>query len=256
MIEGKPIFRPYLKVPFNDKLYSPFFKHLAETKFPLLFHVGDPSEFWDPNHQWSKSKGWNYSSGNYPALSTLYREIDEVLKNNPELVVIFAHFFFLGNDLDKADKYFTQFPNVYFDVTPGSGMYYQFSKDVERTHNFFIKWQDRILFGTDLFINGGDSEEYCKSKLRLQRFFKTAEEVDCFGGVDHNVVPGVQIKGLNLPKKVCEKIYYKNFEKIFGEIPKKLNKEKAIQECLKIKKILKEGKTIKILNDIISFLQK
>lgn len=256
MVEGKPSYYQYLKVPFDDKRYSLYFRHLSETKFPLLFHVGDPEEFWDPNHQWSKSMGWNYSSGDYPTLNSLYRQIDKVLENNPELVVIFAHFFFLGKNLDKADKYFTKFPNVHFDVTPGAEMYYQFSEDVERTRNFFIKWQDRILFGTDLAIHRIVTEEhlegYCKTIRRLKKFFETSEEIDCFGGRPEFNVSGGQIKGINLPKEVYEKIYHKNFEKIFGKSPKKINKEKARQECLKIKNLIKEEETIKKLNEIIS----
>jgi len=48
MVEGKPTYRKLLKIGFDDPFYKDYFERIEESKLPLLFHVADPEEFWDP----------------------------------------------------------------------------------------------------------------------------------------------------------------------------------------------------------------
>jgi predicted TIM-barrel fold metal-dependent hydrolase len=270
MIEGKPTTRKFLKVPLNSPLYSLYFRHLNELGFPVLFHVGDPAHFWSPDHKNSRLFGWNYSEGTYVSLEQLRKEIDEILLNNPELVVIFAHFYFLGGELERAESYFSKFPNVCLDVTPGIEMYHEFSENPERTREFFIKWQDRILFGTDLGVgedyDSKKTEGFCLSTLELRRFFETDEEFYFLEKEKKmkdveppKAIVGLleekKMKGINLPKEVLEKLYYKNFHRIFGKKPKPIIKEKAKEECLRQRKLTENSddqNELETLDKIIS----
>ncbi len=72
-----------------------------------------------------------------------------MLDKHPRLNATLAHFFFLSEYRDRVEEILEKYPNVKFDLTPGWEMYIAFSKDTEGWHDFFEKYSERILFGTD-----------------------------------------------------------------------------------------------------------
>ena len=153
MIEGKPDMRKMLNVPpFDGPVYEPYWEKMESSQAPLIFHVNDPAEFWDATKipDWARQSGWFYGDGTFINNETQYTEIIHVLTRHPRLKVVFAHFFFLSQDLHRLAGYLDQFPNMHIDLTPGIEMYHEFSKNPDKAREFFIKYQDRILFGTDI----------------------------------------------------------------------------------------------------------
>jgi len=73
-----------------------------------------------------------------------------VLQRHPDIKVVFAHFFFMSAQLERLGEYLDRYPNMCVDLTPGIEMYRNFSKNPEGARNFFRKYQDRILYGTDI----------------------------------------------------------------------------------------------------------
>lgn len=217
MVEGKPTCRKLLKIGFDEPFYKGYFKRVEETKMPLLFHVADPEEFWDPEKVpgWAKEQGWFYDQ-TYPPKEQFYREVDRVLCNHPDLKIIFAHFYFLSANIEAASNLLENYKNVNLDLTPGIEMYYNFSMKIEAWREFFVKYQDRILFGTDIF--GGEKVETALTKAWLVREFLETEQ------------------GLSLPRHVLEKIYCGNFYRIVGSRPRKLQIDLAIEECNRLAK--------------------
>jgi len=224
MVEGKPTYRKLLKIGFDDpfykdyferSFYKDYFERIEESKLPLLFHVADPEEFWDPEKVpgWAKAQGWFYDE-TYPSKDQLYREVDKVLDNHPDLKVIFAHFYFLSADIEAASDFLENHKNVHLDLTPGVEMYYNFSRKTEAWREFFMKYGDRILFGTDIF--GGERVESALAKVRLVREFLETDQ------------------GLNLPRGTLEKIYCSNFHRIVGFRPRKLQLDLAVEECKRL----------------------
>ena len=266
IITGKPSYYKFTKTPFDNKIFRGFFKRLEETRFPLLFHVGDPVAYWDPNDTFSNLRGWNCAKGGFVTFPELLRQVETVLKRNTKLTVIFAHFMFLAKDLDRVEGYFKKFPNFHVDMTPGTELYYDLSKDPAKTRKFFIKWQDRILYGTDLFYTGGPApskdETFGDSTKRnvqilkgLKEFFTTAKTLKLFNKTDQkvfNISLNESIKGIKLPKNILDKIFYKNFERLFGKTPAKIDKEKALEIIKTIKSNSRQTRTnIKTLDTII-----
>lgn len=153
MIEGKPQMRKTLPIPdFDAAVYAPYWDHMAETGTPLVFHVNDPEEFWDAERcpGWAKKMGWFYGDGTYINNEVQYRQVLNVLERHPNLNVIFAHFFFLSAQLERLSGYLDRFPNMQVDLTPGIEMYMNFARDPQKAREFFIKYQDRIVYGTDI----------------------------------------------------------------------------------------------------------
>ncbi len=217
MVEGKPICRKMLKIRFDEPFYEDYFERVEETGIPLLFHVADPEEFWDSEKVpgWAKEQGWFYDQ-TYPPKEQFYREVEKVLDKHPDLKIIFAHFYFLSADIEAASSLLESHKNVHLDLTPGIEMYYNFSMKAEAWREFFIKHQDRILFGTDIF--GGEKVENALTKVWLVRGFLETDQ------------------GLNLPRHVLEQIYCSNFCRIVGFRPKKLQVDLAIEECNRLAK--------------------
>lgn len=236
MIEGKPTSRKTLPMPLDGPYYEEYFTRVEEKGVPILWHVADPEEFWDPDKtpSWAKERGWGYDD-TFIAKEALYAEVENVLRRHPKLKVIFAHFFFLSADLPRAAALFDRYEGVHFDLAPGIELLYNLSRDVATTRRFFERYADRILFGTD--ISGVQTPEQASRRAGIvTRWLETDEEYRVPEGADMLLGPPEDglMRGLSLPESVLAKIYHANFERLAGPRPKMLDREKAAQECERI----------------------
>jgi predicted TIM-barrel fold metal-dependent hydrolase len=239
MVEGKPTFRKTLQIPFDSDFYKEYFTYVESLGFPILFHVNDPEEFWNIEKapKWAKEQGWFYDE-TYPTKEQLYMEVENVLNRCPNLKVIFAHFWFLSADLESAARLLDKYGNAHLDLTPGVEMFYNFSAKLDAWRNFFLSYQDRLVYGTD--ISSGQTLEQAVSRAWLVRnFLETDEEFFVPSSADSLLgEPEAPLKGMRLPRHVLEKIYAKNFERIAGKKPKELNPKAAIAECKRIGRVV------------------
>ncbi len=252
MIEGKPDTRKEMNVPpFDSPVYAPYWEKLEETGLPVVFHVNDPEEFWDANRVpvWAKEVGWFWGDGSFINNEVQYAEILNVLRRYPRIKVIFAHFFFLSGQLERLSGYLDEFPNMHVDLTPGIEMYENFARDPQKARDFFLKYQDRILFGTDigamaLLHAPGTPIDPIDSKIRvdLVRSFLEQEgplkmdvnpdQAYLFG----KFAPGFQ--AIHLPDEALEKIYHQNFERLAGSTPRPVNPRAISAECRRLSAII------------------
>ena len=87
----------------------------------------------------------------------------------------------------------------------------ELGRQPRRAREFFLKYQDRIMFGTDNEV----TEEMYRNHFR---WLETADEYFDYWGY-----PGQgrwEIYGMDLPDPVLEKIYHGNAEKMFGAFGK------------------------------------
>ena len=130
MIEGKPTSRQRMDIPVTDPYFADYWARVEEVGLPIVWHVNDPEEFWDPDQipGWAKKRHWGYGPDDV-GKEELYAEVDEVLARHPRLNIIFAHFYFLSADLPRAARFFDEHPSVHFDLAPGIEMLYNVSRD-------------------------------------------------------------------------------------------------------------------------------
>ena len=171
----------------------------------------------------------------------------------PKLHAIFAHFFFLSADIDRAAAFLDKWENVSIDLTPGTEMFVNLSKNPEKARKFFLKYQDRILFGTDNFDPG--TEEELDIMVKIVRIMRQFLETD-----DTFQVWDLTFKGIGLERELLEKIYYKNFFKYVKNEPKKLNLEAAITESKRTIELaelaLVKDSKIEEMNELLNLLDK
>jgi predicted TIM-barrel fold metal-dependent hydrolase len=230
MIEGKPEVRKLLPFPFDGPLYADMWAALEQEQLPVVFHVGDPDNFWDPEHcpDWARQKGWDYSDGTYPSKEDLYAEIDTVLSRHPLLKITFAHFYFLSADLARAARFLDDHPSVCFDLAPHIDMYRDFSSSSEAARNFFLRYGDRIIYGTDIDTRVLErGEQGYEFMLSIPWLIRSMLENDG----PFEMPGGQQYQGLGLPYEVLNKIYCSNFKRIYGSQPAYLRDGSITENC-------------------------
>ena len=127
------------------------------------------------------------------------------------------------------------YPNVRFDMTPGVEMYYNFDKNLDRWHDFFTKYSDRILFGTDsgtVNPNNHERVELVRRKLSESRGIFSQH---CYG-------KDFIVRGLYLDEETVDKICYRNFFDYDGE-KKKVDENKFYEYCERMKKSIEADPT-------------
>lgn len=232
MLEGKPDCRKELGIGLDDLELEPLFARLEETRFPLVFHVADPEEFWNPEMlpAWAAEAGWGYDDS-FPSKGQLYLEVERILKRHPLLRVVFPHFMFLSRHLSSAAGLLDCYPGVYLDLSPGIELLYNLSDDPEFTREFFLRYYDRILFGTDIDSSMTLTQGSYRAQILL-RWLSTEDEFRIPAGADAllgNPEDGL-IRGISLPEQVLGAILAENFERFASPRPHRLHTGLASEE--------------------------
>jgi predicted TIM-barrel fold metal-dependent hydrolase len=116
-----------------------------------------------------------------------------------------AHFGWHANDLQRAAKMLDDFPNVYVEV---GAVLYDFGRQPRAARDFFVKYQDRIIFGKDTWA----PDEY----PYYWRVFETKDEYFDYYRPYHAFW---KLYGMDLPDDVLKKLYYKNALRIMPGLP-------------------------------------
>lgn len=250
MLEGKPTVRKTLGMALNDAAYDDFYSYAEKTGLPVLFHVADPPEFWDRKKVpgWALERGWFYDEGHEP-FERYYDEVGDMLDRHPGLYAIFAHFYFLSGDPGLVQKFLDTHPSVSIDVTAGIEMYENFSKDPAFWREFFIKNQNRIIFGTDSSDSTGADDGVPEGKVDLDgyaameiEFLRCDKEIEIFGK---------RLHGMGLPEEAQRRIFARNYQALAGETPKSANKGAVLREAEFIRGYLDNDKQNRDLDYII-----
>ena len=253
LIDMHPEVIEFTKKFISHPSYDAMFSLLEERGTPVLLHANDPKECWEmPDNTvidgLSIYRGAYYGK-NLPSFDDIYNETLKVVKKHPNLNFIIAHFFFLSSDIDRAVYVMETYPNVRFDLTPGTDMFFHFMKKPEKWHDFFTKYQDRILFGTDSNTYKDFNKEINQLVYTFLSHDYTPFTMPCYGNFT--------ICGLGLSQEVLNKICYTNYLDVTGHEIKPVNVEGIYEAAYSIYKEMKEkpndpqyGAVSKIFKDL------
>ena len=144
------------RIKVDDKRIGPIWEVCGELGIPVLIHSADPFQFWqdkdDQNERWFELKekpGRYYGDSNFiPPFEEIINEQHTIFKRHPNTTFINAHLGWMGNDLDKLGKHLDEFPNV---MTEFGAVIAELGRQPKTARDFFIKYQNRILFGKDSY---------------------------------------------------------------------------------------------------------
>ncbi|MBR7101818.1 MAG: hypothetical protein IKC74_05980 [Clostridia bacterium] len=217
MLEGKPSYHLTLgsdiNVPSLDRLYT----EIEKDGTHLVYHINDPDEFWDRERAPKNAfeEGWFYGDLGYAPYEEIQRQAEIVFERHPNIKVTLAHFFFNAKNPEYLEDLFKKYPNLCIDITPGTEMYHAFESNHEFYREFFTKYSDRIVLGTDgTFPWATRFHSWCCHTLL--RFLSTDEKMMAFNDE--------YLTGLNLPEEAVLNIVGGNFERRVSNKPKPINK--------------------------------
>jgi predicted TIM-barrel fold metal-dependent hydrolase len=189
----------------DEDRFDPIFEACGKLGLPVMFHTADPSAFFEPidaeNERYEELAAhpdWGFH--NSPVSKRgLLEQRNRVIARHPEVTFVGAHCAESGEDLAYLAEQLDSLPNLQVDISARTP---ELGRQPYRAREFFLKYADRILFGTDLLP---EVEMY-----RLYfRFLETADEY--FPYPSHASRQGRwNIYGLYLPDDVLRKVYREN----------------------------------------------
>ena len=210
---GKPNIRRAFGEPFDSAVFDGLYAYLQRTQTPILFHMGDPRAFWsrETAPPFAVQSGWVYDGPDDVPCETLYDEIERLLTRFPRLRVVFAHFYFLADDLPRLRAFLRRWPAVRIDITPGAEMYPAFSRDPAAAREFFLEFQYRIHFGTDNVgaAEGDTFDAAAEAAARVDALWRFLSSDSAEGW-------GERLHGLSLPADALQNIACNNFYRFVG----------------------------------------
>ena len=195
----------------DDPKLDPVWRMCAKHNRPVVIHVADPAAFFTPldrfNERWHElgdHPSWLFHGDQFPSRDEVLMQRNRAIARHPKTTFICAHFANNPEDLETVGKWLKRYPNMYIDIDARIS---ELGRQPYTARKFFLKYQDRIMFGTDTTPRRDAYRIY-------YRFLETDDEYfDCAGG--HQRQGFWMIYGLFLPDDVLEKIYHKNAERIF-----------------------------------------
>ncbi len=201
------------RVPVDDARLDPIWKKAGELKIPVLIHTADPKSFWDSldnkNERWLEliiNPNRKRGADNPVPFETLIAEQHNLFKKHRNTTFIAAHFGWYPNNLDKLSSILDAMPNV---VVEFGAVIAELGRQPKMAKAFFIKYQDRILFGKDSWVPA----EYAT-------YFRVLETEDEYFPYHKKYHAFWAMYGMGLPDTVLKKIYYKNALRILPGIDK------------------------------------
>ncbi|HTE23776.1 amidohydrolase family protein [Flavitalea sp.] len=202
----------------DDPKFDSVINYLIKEDKTLLAHSGEPKNCWLPLEKMTVKNDQSYYKSHpqyhmylhpeYPSYEQLINARDHFLEKHPTLRFVGAHLGSLEWNIDELAKRLDKFPNMAVDMAARIGhLQYQSITNYEKVRNFVIKYQDRLIYGTDL--NNSVSDTAASRNYWHQTWFS-----DWNYFVTGNKMESVQVegafKGLRLPRTVVDKIYRLN----------------------------------------------
>jgi predicted TIM-barrel fold metal-dependent hydrolase len=201
------------RLAIDDPDLDPVWQAAARLGVPVFIHTADPSEFFQPidyrNERWLELALFpsrHYPQDRFPSFEQLATERDNLFRRHPNTTFVLAHLGWHGNDLGRLGRLLDAMPNVYTEV---GAVLYDIGRQPRVARDFFIRYQDRILFGKDSF----QPDEY----PYFWRVFETRDEYFDYYRPYHAFW---KLYGIDLPDDVLRKLYHGNALRITPGLPR------------------------------------
>ncbi len=199
-------------IAVDDPRLDPVWEECGRLGIPVSIHVTDPEAFFHPidntNERYEElieHPDWSFYGPQFPSKQSILDARDRVIARHPSTTFVALHMANWPENLDHVASELDRYPNMMVEFGAREA---ELGRQPRRAREFFVKYQDRIMFGTD---NGMEKEMY----RNHFRWLETGDEYFDYWGY-----PGQgrwKIYGMELPDEVLEKIYHLNAERIFRQ---------------------------------------
>ncbi|MCM4152448.1 amidohydrolase [Arenibacter sp. N53] len=203
------------RLAIDDDRIGAIWDKCAELGVPVLIHSADPKPFWDEvnsdNERWLELKTHprrKRSATDPASWEQIIGEQHSMFKKHPKTKFINAHMGWYANDLGTLGKLMDEMPNMYVGI---GAIIAELGRQPKNAHNFFVKYQDRVLFGKDSW----KPEEF-------PTYFRVLESDDEYFPYHKKYHAFWAMYGMDLPDEVLKKLYYKNALNLIPGLDKSL----------------------------------
>ena len=211
-------------VMLDDPRLKPVFDHMEAKGVTLLDHQGEPYNCWLPLDKMSVKNDREYFKAHPQYHMYLHPEMpswedqmaarNRLLDAHPKLKFVGMHMASLERDVDELAAFLDRYPTAVVDIAARIGQVQaQSQHDREKVRRFFVKYQDRLLYGTDVEQEpkqpGAEMARETDKAWRAQWRFFTSDDTFRVDDLDKPV------RGLALPRGVIDKLYHLNAERAF-----------------------------------------
>lgn len=200
------------RLKLDDPELAPIWDTCGRLGVPVLIHTAEPQAFFDPidytNERWlelSLFSSRRYQDPSFPRFEELVAERDRMFARHPKTTFIAAHMAYHANDLARLGALLDRLPNVYPEM---AAVLAELGRQPRAARAFFIKYQDRVLFGKDSY----QPDEY-------PYYWRTLETADEYFDYYRDYHAFWKLYGLDLPDDALRKLYYANAVKLVPGLP-------------------------------------
>jgi predicted TIM-barrel fold metal-dependent hydrolase len=199
------------RLKINDPELAPIWETAGRLNIPVIIHTAEPQEFFQQptmqNERWLELAlfGDRRQYLNNITFETLTAERDALFRGHPKTRFIAAHFGWHANNLGLAAKLLDSNPNVVLEL---AAILYDLGRQPRAAHDFFVKYQDRILFGKDTY-----------APTEFPYYWRVLETKDEYFDYYRDYHAFWKLYGMELPDAVLRKVYYQNSLKVTPGLP-------------------------------------
>jgi predicted TIM-barrel fold metal-dependent hydrolase len=208
----------------DDARFAPLLEYIDRQHLVLLGHQAEPLDCWlaaekmtvrsDREYFEEHPQYYMYRHPEMPSHEAILAARDRMLATHPRLKFDAVHLASLEWDVDKVADFLKRFPNARIDVAARMvHLEYQATGEREKVRQFLIRYQDRILYGSDEAYGPDDGDAAAVAAVHTAwlddwRFLVTDDRM-------HSEDFAASFAGLRLPREVIDKMYRKNAEALF-----------------------------------------
>ena len=213
-------------VMLDDPGFDPVWRKIEELGVPVIGHLGEPRNCWLPLDEMTTENDRGYFREHpeyymylHPQMPSYEEQIaarNRFLDRAPrQLRFVGAHLASLEWSVDELARFLDKYPRAVVDLAARmTNVQAQSSEHHAAVREFFIRYQDRILYATDLTQSAdGAPAEIAQEAARVWRadwkYLATGE-------TQHVEDLRREVRGLSLPRAVIDKIYYANAQAAFS----------------------------------------
>ena len=211
-------------IRIDDPRFDPIWELCGELGLPVIMHTADPSAFFEPigphnerAEELLRHPDWSFAGRDVPPRGELHAARNRVVERHPKTTFIAAHMGNDAEDLSETARWLDRYPNLYVEMASRIN---ELGRQPYTARRFFLKYQDRILFGTD----GPWAAERWNA---YWRFLQTQDEYFAYSEKSPPPQGLWNIYGIYLPDDVLRKVYSGNAAKIIPGVAERLAKYKG-----------------------------
>jgi len=206
-------------VRIDDRRFDPIWEACGRLGLVVIMHTADPAAFFQPidadNERWEelhRHPEWSFYGPQWPKRAELHAARNRVIARHRGTTFIAAHMANDAEDLAEVARWLDAYPNMYVEIASRIS---ELGRQPYTARKFFLKYSDRILFGTD----GPWPEE------RLSYYWRVLETYDEYFPYSEKPFPpqGLwRIYGLGLPDDVLRRVYHENAARLIPGVEERL----------------------------------